>query len=117
MRAIKLRKCKKIQWGKGMINKSAVQDIILQALQNINEERSADSQLLINLEMKLFGMDAELDSLSLVSVIVDVESAISEVHGQYISLTDDRAMSQKISPFDDVGTLTDYILGLLAETS
>jgi acyl carrier protein len=98
-----------------MLNRDAIQAIILQALKNINEERGPDEQLTIDLNTRLFGADAVLDSLSLVSVIVDVESAVSEQSGQEISLTDDRAMSQEISPFSDVNSLTAYIELLLAE--
>lgn len=98
-----------------MLNKDAIQAIILQALKNINEERGPDEQLKIDLNTRLFGADAVLDSLSLVSVIVDVESAVSEQAGHEISLTDDRAMSQEISPFSDVNTLTDYIELLISE--
>jgi hypothetical protein len=100
-----------------MLNKDLVQEIILQALSNINEERGADEQLHICLDTRLFGTDAVLDSLSLVSVIVDVEAAISDASGRDISLTDDRAMSQAVSPFADVSTLTAYILLLLSEAA
>ncbi len=100
-----------------MLNKDAIQAIILQALKNINEERGPDEQLKIDLNTRLFGADAVLDSLSLVSVIVDVESAVSEQVGHEISLTDDRAMSQEISPFSDVNTLTDYIELLISEVA
>jgi len=98
-----------------MLDKNAVQDIILQGLKNINDERGPDEQIQIDLDTRLFGTDAVLDSLSLVSVIVDVESAVSAASGRDISLTDDRAMSQTVSPFSDVSTLTDYIVLLLAE--
>jgi len=98
-----------------MLDKNAVQDIILQGLKNINDERGPDEQIQIDLDTRLFGTDAVLDSLSLVSVIVDVESAVSEASGRDISLTDDRAMSQTVSPFSDVSTLTDYIVLLLSE--
>ncbi len=100
-----------------MLNKDAIQAIILQALKNINEERGPDEQLKIDLNTRLFGADAVLDSLSLVSVIVDVESAVSEQAGHEISLTDDRAMSQEISPFSDVNTLTVYIELLISEVA
>lgn len=60
-------------------------------------------------------MDAELDSLSLVSVIVDVEGDISDLLSHSISLTDDRAMSQEISPFSNVKSLLAYIMILAAE--
>lgn len=100
-----------------MLNINAVQAIILLALQNINDERGPDEQLAINSDTRLFGTDAVLDSLSLVSVIVDVEAAISEASGRDISLTDDRAMSQAVSPFSDVSSLTAYILLLLLEAA
>lgn len=100
-----------------MFNKDAVQTIILLALQNINDERGPDEQLEVDLNTRLFGTDAVLDSLSLVSVIVDLEAAISDASGRDISLTDDRAMSQAVSPFSDVSTLTDYILLLLSEAA
>lgn len=100
-----------------MLNKAAIQSIILQALNNINDERDSGDQIQINLDTLLFGSGAVLDSLELVSVIVDVEVATSEASGRDISLTDDRAMTQSISPFTDVNSLTDYILLLLSEAA
>ena len=98
-----------------MLSKNAIHAIIFQALKNVNDERGPDEQLDIGPNTILFGTDAALDSLSLVSVIVDVEAAISDASGTEISLTDDRAMSQTVSPFFDVITLTDYILLRLSE--
>ena len=98
-----------------MLNKDVIQAIILQALKNINEERGPDDQLKIDLNTQLFGVEAALDSLSLVSVIVDIESALSEQSGHEISLTDDRAMNQEVSPFNDVNSLTAYIELLMSE--
>lgn len=100
-----------------MLDKNAVHDIILTALKNINDERAEGEQIEIGLSTNLFGTDAVLDSLSLVSVIVDVESAVYEACGREIGLTDDRAMSQEISPFTNVNTLTAYILFVLSEGS
>lgn len=98
-----------------MLTQEAIQAIILQALSNVNDERGPDEQLTVGLDTRLFGTDAVLDSLSLVSVIVDVEGAVSEQAGREISLTDDRAMSQEVSPFTDVNALTAYIQLLLSE--
>ena len=97
-----------------MANRNAVLNIIFRALENLNEELEDSSKVAINEQIKLFGADAALDSLSLVSVIVDVETAISDDFTP-VSLTDDRAMSREISPFSDVTALTDYIVELLTE--
>jgi acyl carrier protein len=100
-----------------MLKKDVIHTIIFQALKHINEERAPAEQLKIDVNTRLFGADAELDSLSLVSIIVDVENDISELVGHEISLTDDRAMSQKVSPFSDVNSLTAYIELLTAQAS
>jgi acyl carrier protein len=89
--------------------------IIFGALESLNQELDEDARVEVGPSTPLFGPDASLDSLSLVSVIVDVETALTLKWDAPISLTDDRAMSREISPFDDVGTLTDYVLELLAE--
>ena len=95
--------------------RAAVLGIILEALENLNQELDEGQRVEIGPVTPLFGPDAQLDSLSLVSVIVDVETALTVTWGLPVSLTDDRAMSREISPFDDVGTLADYVLELLAE--
>jgi acyl carrier protein len=100
-----------------MLNKDSIQFFIFDALKSINEECDPSEQILITVDTRLFGADAALDSLSLVSVIVDVEAAISDAIGREISLTDDRAMSQTVSPFSNVSTLTNYILFLLSEAA
>ena len=93
---------------------SAVLKTIYQALRTLNEERAADQQLTIGLETCLFGEGSALDSLSLVSVIVDLETAVSDEFGKPVSLTDDKAMSRDPVPFTNVAALKSYIVELLA---
>lgn len=98
-----------------MLAHDDVQAIVLTALETINEERDADDKLVVGPHTRLFGPDAELDSLALVSVIVDVEEAVSAASGRTVALTDDRAMGREVSPFTDVQALTAYVVELLAE--
>ena len=67
-------------------------------------------------ETRLFGKGGLLDSLGLVTVILDIEQRLAEEHGIAITLADDRAMSQKRSPFRTVGSLADYAALLVRET-
>lgn len=97
-----------------MVSKSEVIEIIYRALRNLNEELEADKRVALAPETRLFGPEASLDSLSLVSVIVDVETAVADEFGRAVSLTDDTAMTQEISPFSNVTTLADYIVKQLA---
>lgn len=91
-----------------------VLDLILQALNNLNAERGAEEQIDVGAGTCLFGEGSALDSLSLVSVIVDLETAASDHFGRTISLTDDAAMARDPVPFVSVGLLQSYILELLA---
>jgi acyl carrier protein len=93
---------------------AAVLDAIYKALNSLNEERGADEQIAVGPDTCLFGENSVLDSLSLVSVIVDLETLVSDQFGKSISLTDDRAMSREPVPFANVGTLRSYLLELLA---
>lgn len=92
---------------------AAVLEAIYQALRTLNEERGPEEQIEIGPDTCLFGEGSALDSLSLVSVIVDLETSVSDQFGKTISLTDDQAMSRDPVPFTDVGALKAYILELL----
>ena len=63
----------------------------------------------------LVGPGAKLDSLGLVSLLVDLEQKITDRFGFFIPLMDDKALSQKSSPFRTVQSLSDYICSLLEE--
>ncbi len=69
----------------------------------------------IDTTTSLIGKQAVLDSLALVTLIVDLEQRIEEEYDIALTLADDRAMSQKHSPFRTVGALTAYIEELLGE--
>ena len=49
-----------------------------------------------------------MDSVGLVSTVVDIESALLE-EGVDISLTSETAMSARISPFRTIGSLCSFI--------
>lgn len=65
---------------------------------------------------RLFGREAALDSLALVSFIVLVEERIETATSQSVRLVTEQAMSRSSSPFRSVGTLADYIVELLQPT-
>lgn len=58
----------------------------------------------------LYGPDGLLDSVGLVEFIMDVEDALRADCGLSITLADQRALSQRSSPFRSVSALADYVL-------
>lgn len=98
-----------------MIDLQTSKEIINKALVNLNEELDDEDKITISDNTVLFGLDAEIDSLSLVSLVVDVETVINCEFDYEISLTDDRAMTREKSPFDNVNSLAEYITEITGE--
>lgn len=63
---------------------------------------------------RLFGEQGILDSMGLVSLVVAVEQAIDDKYGKSVALADERALSQRHSPYRTVGTLAEYAAAGLA---
>jgi len=92
-----------------MMNKAEIFEIVISNLKSLIETFPEDQKIKVNTDTVLFGTNSSLDSLSLVSVIVDLESTFSLDYDLNISLTDDRAMMREKSPFDSVASLVEYI--------
>lgn len=91
------------------MNKQQILDIVLAQVTALNETLPADQQFTVEPQTPLFGNGSKIDSLSLVSVIVDLEGVFASEHDIDLSLTDDRAMTREKSPFDSINSLADYI--------
>lgn len=58
----------------------------------------------------LYGGNGQLDSMSLVSLVVAVEQEIEIRLRRRVVLVSDRAVSSRHSPFATLGSFTDYVL-------
>lgn len=94
--------------------KCRVKKIVVDAVNELNE--LLDNKVLINDEgdSELYGQGGVLDSISLVTLIVKVEEKIESEFGSPIILANEKAMSQKRSPFLSVNTLSEYIESLIS---
>ncbi len=97
------------------MEKSDIQSIIFEAIEMANNAREEGQEIPIAVDTKLYGEEGNLDSMGLVSFLVDVEESLMDRDLQ-ISLSDERAMSQPKSPFRTVATLVDYIDTLIQES-
>jgi D-alanine--poly(phosphoribitol) ligase subunit 2 len=89
--------------------------IILAACEELNATLKTPVDVSQGADARLYGSQGALDSLALVSMIVAVEQSIADEFNVPVGLADERAMSQRNSPFKSVGSLADYAQGLLAE--
>ena len=66
-------------------------------------------------ESALYSESGSLDSLSLATLVVLTEMKLEKEFGCTISLADEKAMSQRRSPFRTVGSMAEYATLLLEE--
>lgn len=97
------------------LGRDEVLEVIAEAVLGLNDFRTDSDQLSFSESLVLFGPVSTIDSLDLVSVITEVEEALSDRYDVTIYLTDDRALAHTPSPFDSVGNLADYIILTLQE--
>jgi acyl carrier protein len=100
-----------------MIERNAAYDIVVASLTEVLAQAGLPALETVNDETVLVGKDAVLDSLGVVSLIVEVEQRVEAEHSVSVTLANDKAMSQRNSPFRTVGVLTDHIVAMVAEES
>lgn len=99
------------------LNRSEIAEIVISSLQEVLAMANGNSPgaSAITEDTFLIGREAVLDSMGLVTLIIEVEQLLEEEYDVAVILADERAMSQKNSPFRSVRSLTDYICQLVEE--
>jgi acyl carrier protein len=64
----------------------------------------------IDEETEIVGPAAVIDSIGVVSLIVDIEQRLQMDHDIAVTLASEKAMSQKNSPFRTVGVLATHVM-------
>lgn len=92
-------------------------DIVVESLREVFAQNGTDAPAEIGEETVLVGADPVLDSLGVVQLIVEVEQRVEQRHGVSVTLANDKAMSQKNSPFRSVGVLADHVITTAQEAA
>lgn len=90
-------------------------EVIYKAIDSVNIMLPADRQLAKGEGTVLFGKNGMLDSMGLVSFVLDVEQILQLEHHIDIRLTTEKAMAQERSPFQTVQSLAKFIQSLQDE--
>jgi acyl carrier protein len=88
--------------------------IVMNCLRDAVEQLGTDTTA-ITKDTVIVGEGAILDSISVVSLIVDIEQRLEMEHGVSVTLASEKAMSQRSSPFRTAGVLTDHVCATIAE--
>jgi acyl carrier protein len=92
---------------------NSIETIVLSTVKELGVEQENEELQNSDLTTILFGKN--LDSMGIVFLVTELEEEIFDTLGLQISLADERAMSQKTSPFRSVKTLVKYVGSLVDE--
>ena len=90
------------------MDKSEIKGLISVCIVNLNKSFVESERISLDSESILFGKDSPLDSMGLLTLLMDLEEQLEE-HDIFMTILDDHALSQKNSPFQSISHLTDYI--------
>lgn len=93
------------------VNRDQVLASVLRGLEAFNA--AEDRAIPVTPDVVLLGPGGAVDSLGLVRLILVVERQVESDFGAAVSLTSERAMSQRNSPFRSAGALVDFITSSL----
>lgn len=85
------------------------QVLVLRRLALLGRELKKPALEQADAQTRLFGETAALDSIGLVTLIVDLEEDIRVATGKTVTLADEKAMSRLTSPFRRVDLLAEYV--------
>jgi D-alanine--poly(phosphoribitol) ligase subunit 2 len=97
--------------------KKIIVNIVRNSVESLNQLLDKKVPIELGESTPLYGSSGVLDSLALVNLIVSVEQNIEDEFGVGIILANEKAMSQRKSPFSTVGCLAEYIETLIKEHS
>ena len=99
------------------LNRAEAVQIVLASLREVLAMNGEPIPERLGEDVVFVGNDAILDSLGVVSLIVEVEQRLEQEHDILVTLANDKAMSQRNSPFRTAGVLAEYVCTLVQEGS
>jgi len=97
------------------LDRETIARLVMSSLHDVLSQKDQPLPDLANGAVHLIGQQALLDSLGLVTLIVDLEQRLEEDYGVALVLADEQAMAQRSSPFRTPQALTEYICLLIEE--
>ena len=87
---------------------SEIKEIVFEVIKCNSEDMK-----IIDENTLLLSEGSSIDSMTIVSIVVDLEQELSDFFKKDISLSDDRAMSREVSPYENVKNMIEYISELI----
>jgi len=96
----------------GLVSRDQWTSIVTQSFVTTASESGAGVPPELGESTPLVGPGSVLDSMALVTLLLDVEQRLEEQAGVSVTLMNEQALSRRHSPFRTIGSLADYIVEL-----
>ena len=93
--------------------KKLAQNIVSEAIIEVNLDQDLDGKIINSPEILLLNSQSNVDSLTLVRLLIAVERIIEEKTGKSVVVVDESTFEAEESPFSTVGTLIAHVERLL----
>jgi acyl carrier protein len=92
-----------------MKKREEIVEVVYQALRELNEQLTPESQIVLSPETVLVGSNGGLDSLGIINLIAGVEQAVQDKFGVTITLFAEDPASTDMDAWATVGSLADHL--------
>jgi len=96
-----------------MVTTQQATDLVLESLAALNEEKGDDEKIAVSRETVLMGIGADLDSLDVINLIINLEGRLYNATQQQIQLAPSAQSFEGDHPFQTASSLINHIAGLL----
>ena len=93
--------------------KKIAQSIVSEAIIEVNLDQDLDGKIINSPEILLLNSQSNVDSLTLVRLLIAVERIIEKKIGKSVVVVDESTFEAEESPFSTVGTLIAHVERLL----
>src|SRR2546430_9920325 len=100
-----------------MADRDRITKAVYLAVDALNAELPAGVSVEKSLDAPVYGAGGKLESLDIVTLIMEVEEKINAEFDTSITIADEHLLSKQDSPFSSVRTLIEYLEKLLKEQS
>jgi hypothetical protein len=91
------------------MSRDAIVELLMAVLQEMLESLPDADTPTVSTETALIGDDSPFESIHFVQFLLECEERLTDLLGEDVILTDERAMSEKSSPFRSVNTLAEFV--------
>lgn len=95
--------------------RAEVLEMILAGLKQVLKGQGKPIPGNLSPETTLYGQGSDVDSLGFVQLLLDMEEQVNERYSVAVTPTDEKAMSQRNSPFRTVQSLAEYLTDLILQ--